>query len=151
MSTAVQNEINATKADFIDLTHQLNNYNEIYNLNVYLQKMHNVELDQLSSKDQKMKTTSLKYKQKYFLTDYAVKRYGVLINLMYFTIVVLCSIIIISALFMLNKMERTSLFTYTVLILLLWAFVLIIVVKVNADRRRYAYDQYYWSEVKKTE
>lgn len=145
----VEEQINAKQAQYIDLTHELNNYNEIYNLNDYLQKMHNVELDKLSNADQRMKTVSLKTRQQYFLTEYGVKEYSMRNNLMYFTLLVVCVIIILSSFFAVGKLSQKMTGAAVLLILAIWAFIVIIVVKSNANRRKFAYDQFYWKNVTK--
>jgi len=147
----VEEDINTNKTQYIDLTHELNNYNEIYNLNIYLQKMHNVELDKLSSTDQRMRTMSLKSKQTYFLTDYAIKEYAMRCNLMYFTLVVVCGIVIVVSLFFLNRLSKQTMTVVVSVVLIAWAIIIYAVVKVNANRRKLAYDQYYWKNIKKTQ
>lgn len=148
--TGIQSELEKKKNDYIDLTHQLNNYNEIYNLNVYLQKLHSVELDQITSTDQQMKTASLKTKQQYLLLDYAIKDMQIRINIMYFTLIMVCFILILSGLFILNRIGRKTLTVVIGVLLLIWALIVYVVSKVNSNRRKYAFDQYYWKNIKKS-
>lgn len=145
----IQKDLDKKKDDYIDLTHQLNNYNEIYNLNVYLQKLHSVEMGQISHNDQKMKTVSLKSKQQYLLTEFAIKEYNIRINLMYFTMIMMCIILILCGLYVMEKVGQKLVVTIIVTMCLFWAAIVFIIGKLHSNRRKYAYDQYYWKDIKK--
>ena len=140
----IDNEMMAKKKDFMDLTHQMNNYNTMYNLNEQLQKVHSKSLNELDDVDNKIKSAALKTKQQYMLLDYAVNEYAMRNNLMYFTIIVICIIVLMCAYYAMEKLKMNVMLIGVFGVLIVWAAIVIIVVKVNSDRRKYAWNQYYW-------
>jgi hypothetical protein len=135
------------KSDFLDLTHQLNNYNTLYNLNTHLQNIHTKELDTLTNTDNQTKSVAMKSKQQYMLLDYGVNEYALRSNLMYFTLIVASAIIILCSFYAMGTMTMTVTILSVTGMLILWAIVVLVVVKVNSNRRKYAWNQYNWRAV----
>ena len=79
--------IASNKAIYFDLTNQLNNYNEIYNMNKYVSDVNKSELSKISSFNDSLNTQNLKLKQQYLLKDYAINNRKFWINIMLFTII----------------------------------------------------------------
>ena len=77
--------LQSNKILYLDLTHKLNDYNEIYNLNTYLDGANSTELERLSYTNETLKTRLLKLKQEYLLEDRGVKAYTFRSNILYFT------------------------------------------------------------------
>lgn len=65
MSTELQDN----KVRYLDVTNRLNDYNEIYNLNQYLQQSQTSEYQTLNNKNEETKMTVMKLKQKYMMKE----------------------------------------------------------------------------------
>lgn len=137
-------EMKKEQSNFLDLTHQLYNYNTMYNLNDHLLKIHDREIKELTSAENKVKSISLKSRQKYFMLDYGANDYAMRSNLLYFTIVVVGVIIMLCASFANNKMQIVKFVLLVIGILIIWCIVVLLVVKYNSNRRRLAWNQFYW-------
>jgi len=147
-TTQFDNAINETTRNFIDLTHQLNNYNEINNTNLHLEKIHNKEKENLNYIGNVVKSTSLKTKQEYLLTEYSIELYRLRNNLMIFTLIVLCGILALCAMFAQGRLSQDKTIGFIILILIAWALIIYIIIKVNSNRRKYAWNQQYWRQMK---
>ena len=87
------------RLNFLDLTNQMNNYNEIYNMNTYAENINNSQYDKIASLDATLKTQLYKLKQQYFLVDYSNHNLSFWKNILYFTLCMMCLTFIIIALF----------------------------------------------------
>jgi len=144
------NNITTQSKNFMDLTHQLNNYNEINNTNLQLQRIQSKEKENLESIGNVVKSASLKTKQEYMLTEYGIEIYKLRNNLMIFTLLVICGILAICSGFAQGKLSKDKTIGSVILILLAWALIVYIVIKRNSNRRRYAWNQQYWKAMKTT-
>jgi cytochrome c-type biogenesis protein CcmH/NrfG len=137
------------KIKYLDLTHKLNDYNEIYNLNTYLDGTNTTELDKLSYTNETLKTRILKLKQEYLAQESDVKLYTFRNNILYFSTIVIAFILCIVAFY--SEGSFSGKFTVIIIlcILTVYFFILLLLIKANVERRTYAYDQYYWAQVKK--
>jgi len=133
-----------SKSKYIDLTLQLKNYNEINNTNLHIQRIQNNELNNLNTMGAKVKSTSLKTKQEYMLTEYATQLYRLRCNIMLFTILVICGVLALCALFATSKVNKNVLIGTVITTLILWALIVYFTLKRNSKRRKYAWNQYYW-------
>lgn len=137
------------KDSYLDLTHQLNNYNEIYNVNFYLKNMNTLEHDRLNIANQNIKAKILKMKQEYMLQDYGVHENKMRTYIIEATTVITCIIFMIIAMFYQGKLDHTMAIMISIGILIVYLIIVIFLLKANSKRRKYAWDQYYWSEYKK--
>ncbi len=144
-----EDTINQSKRDYIHLTHQLNNYNEIYNLNKYLDKVQNVEMNTLDTMGNRVKSQSLKLRQEYMLKEFGVNEYIMRNNLMYFTLIVVCVIVAICSLIAKQNIKTQTGILIIGGLSLVWAFIMYAVIKINSNRRKYAWNQFYWMSMDK--
>lgn len=144
---SLDNDFTNISDNFTDLTHQLNNYNTIYNLNTYLGQIQKKNIRDLSDVNNKLKSMSLKTKQDYFQYEYSTNYYSLRNSLMYFTILVVCGLSALLAYFSMEKFSLTNTVILLIIILALWAVVVYSILKVNANRRKFAWNQYYWKSV----
>ena len=91
--------LQSNKILYLDLTHKLNDYNEIYNLNTYLDGANSTELERLSYTNETLKTRLLKLKQEYLLEDSGVKAYTFRSNILYFTAIILSIVLCLTAVY----------------------------------------------------
>lgn len=137
------------KIKYLDLTHKLNDYNEIYNVNSYIQENNNMELDRLNSSNNTIKTRILRMKQEYLLNDQSIKEFNFRKNILYFTIVIICIILSIVALYVQDKINIKLTMIACGSISIIYLFILMFVINANVNRRSYAYNQYYWNQIQK--
>lgn len=146
---SIKKTLDDNKDKYLDLTHQLNNYNEIYNVNFYLKNMNTLESDRLDRANQNIKVKILKMKQEYMLLDYSVHQNRMRSNIMYTTLIIAAIIFIICTLFYQGKLEKNTAIMICIGIIVVYFLIVLFILKANAKRRKYAWDQYYWNEFKK--
>jgi undecaprenyl pyrophosphate phosphatase UppP len=136
--------LETNKVKYLDLTHKLNDYNEIYSVNTYLKGNNTVELDRLNAIDNALRAKLMKSKQEYMLREHDIRQNRFRTNVIYFTALVVSVIIMIVALFMLDRINQYLAVGLAVGFLLLYFIIMLFVMKAQADRKKYSYDQYYW-------
>lgn len=146
---SVKGELDTSKDKYLDLTHQLNNYNEIHNVNTYLQQMNEVEGGRLHRANENIKAKILKMKQEYMLLDYGVHENKMRSNIMYTALIVTSIIFIICTLFYDDKLSQGIALTICAALIALFFAIVIFLLIANSKRRKYAWEQYYWNEFKK--
>lgn len=143
----------AQRYKYLDLTHQLNNYNEIYNMNKYVSNVNNGELTRLSSFNENIKSKVLKLKQDYMLYDVSMKTTSFWTGILYFTIVMTCLVFFAIAFHSREVPEGAFTISKTIVIIIICALAAIYIVIVifslsgYVKRRKYFYDQYYWKSM----
>ncbi len=135
-----------TKNDFLYKTQQLQNYNEIYGLNQYLEKNTNMVYDETASLNNSIKTKILNMKYDVLFQDNNYKRYQwrqeFIVMLMFFISVSF----FIFTFFLSGRISKNIMI---VALSVLWIIALIIIFfKIAAARVRNmnSYDQVYWSK-----
>lgn len=144
--------LQSNKILYLDLTHKLNDYNEIYNLNTYLDGANSTELERLSYTNETLKTRLLKLKQEYLLEDSGVKAYTFRSNILYFTAIILSIVLCLTAVYVEGGNGGLSAkwaIIISIGIIVIYFIILLVIVKAYIERRYYAYDQYYWDQIKK--
>lgn len=143
----------AQRYKYLDLTHQLNNYNEIYNMNKYVSNVNNGELTRLSSFNENIKSKVLKLKQDYMLYDVSMKTISFWTGILYFTLVMTCLVFFAIAFHSREVPEGAFTISKTIVIIIICALALVYIVIVifslsrYVKRRKYFYDQYYWKSM----
>jgi uncharacterized membrane protein HdeD (DUF308 family) len=67
---------------------------------------------------------------------------------MYFTLIIIGLIVILCSLYAMENKLKTNIFVMSVVgLLIVWATILLVVVKINSNRRKYAWNQYYWRSI----
>jgi len=131
-------------------THQVNNYNEIYNLNVYLKKVNEAEYTKLNRTNETLKGSILKAKQDYMIADRIVQFSRFKNNLLYLSIVTLCLVMIVVGLQVMKLIPQASIAaTIITIILILYLIVTFFLMLNNSNRRNTNWNQFYWSEMDK--
>lgn len=147
MSTTTLLETNKIK--YLDLTHKLNDYNEIYSVNSYLQGATNLELTRLRKTNNMLKSRILKMKQQYMMYDHDVDEYMFRLNILYFTAAIVAVVLMIASLFMQGYVTPKLAMIISGGLIIIYLIIVLFTVKANAERRKYAYDQFYWKPVDK--
>lgn len=143
----------AQRYKYLDLTHQLNNYNEIYNMNKYVSNVNDGELTRLAGFNENIKSKVLKLKQDYMLYDVSMKSIGFWTSILYFTLVMTCLVFFAIAFHSREVPEGAFTISKTIVIIIICVLALIYVLIVifslagHVKRRKYFYDQYYWKSM----
>jgi len=135
------------KNKYLDYTHRLNDYNEIYNLNHYLSDSTQMDLDRLNSINETLKTRVLRMKQEYLMYEFGLNQYTFRVNLLYFLIICLSIVLFSVTMFSEQRMPLMTTIIIASVVLLVCLIVVLWAVIANKSRRSYAYNQYYWQEV----
>lgn len=133
---------------FKDLTHQLNNYNEIFNLNMYLNNLGSSENTRLTKINENMKSKILMQKQEYMTLDRTVQYSNLRNNLIYFSFIIICIILIIITMFMKKALDLRMTIIITSVVAVFYIVVSMLIINNNANRRSLVWDQYYWPDIK---
>lgn len=145
LTTTLANDITTYK----NITHQFNNYNEIFNLNVYVKNSTTQDRARLERVNDTLKSRVIKLKQEYIMQDREYKYMSFKNGLMYYTIVVTCIFLILVGLFMMEMISQGSLILITIILSVMFIISIVVVVKNNSTRRNLTWDQYYWEPMKR--
>ena len=143
-----EDTLNSSKSDYLNITHKLNDYNEINNLNQHLLDSNTIELNHLTLLNNQIITKLMKMKQDYMLTDYAIQESSMYSNILAFTIIVVClTIFFVARTSNEDKAAINILIWICVAIGIIYLIILIIILRSNIKRRKYAWSQWYWNPV----
>ena len=142
-------DIDTNKFDYLISTHKLNDYNEMYNLNSYLNNATNLDLERLNDLNKTLRVQILKLKQEYMLYEYTTYLYKFRVNLLYFILVCICLVLFCITMYSEQRMKLSLTIIISSSILLFALIFSIIAVILSNSRRRTSYNQYYWSDMNK--
>lgn len=134
-----------SQVDFLDMTHKLNDWNEMQNVNNHLKRNNEIEIHRLTAMNNQVKTKVMKMKQDYLLSDFAIHELSLYINTMMFTIIVVS----VALIFVARAKGYQSVLWILIGLGIFYLIVLIFILKSNVNRRKYAWDQWYWAPIKK--
>jgi uncharacterized membrane protein len=147
MPSPVDNIVVEDKVKYLDLTHKLNDYNEIYNLNKHLLDTNNMEYDKLYNGSNQIKTKLMKSKQEYMLLDYSINEYKMYSNLLAFTIFIVCVLLFFVT--KATKETQKQLIIILSVIAVIYLIIVIVILKTSGNRRNYAWTHWYWDPMVK--
>lgn len=137
------------KVMYLDLTHKLNDYNEIASVNRHLKDAYSSELDRLNYTNNVLRTRILRMKQEYMMNDHGVQEFRFRTNILYFTGFIVSIVLAVSALFMQGRIDTRMTMIIAFGLLIVYLIIVLIAVKYNIERRKNSYNQYYWNPVNK--
>lgn len=143
-----ETQFQAEKDIFLDLTHQLNNYNEIFNLNMYLKNNGTEEQSRLFRMNESLKSKMLQAKQEYVMQDYAISRKALECKILYFAIIVTAIVLILTGLFLRQNLTLVIFGAVSAGLIIVYIIGVVFAVKNNSDRKKTSWDQYYWMPMK---
>lgn len=146
----MKGELNQNKDKYLDLTHQLNNYNEIYNVNFYLDNLGSLERDKLDRTNNNIKSKVLRMKQEYMVLDYSEYENKLRSNIMYWSIVISAILFCLCAMYSQEKLSKNMLILISLVLIILYFLIVLFMIFQQSQRRKYAFNQYYWANMKKT-
>lgn len=148
VDTRFKDNLDTELKTYKNLTHHFNNYNEIFNLNIYMKNSGAQERARLQRTNELLKGRVIKLKQEYVLQDRKVHFMSLKNGLMYYTLFVTCLLLLIVGFFVKNSISITILIVSTIIITLIFIISVVMVVKNHSNRRNIMWDQYYWKPMK---
>lgn len=145
----MDNSLENNKIKYLDLTHKLNDYNEIASVNRYLKDTYNSELERLNQTNNVLRTRILRMKQEYMMNDHGIQEFKFRTNILYFTGFVVSIVLVVAALFVQGRLDARMTLIVSFGLLIVYLIIVLIAVKSNLERRKYSYNQYYWNQVNK--
>lgn len=133
--------------NFKGYTHQINNYNEIYNLNKYMLDVNNSEGNRLHTTNETLKSAVLKARQNYMSMDREQQMTKLKSRIMYLSILTLCIVFVLIGLLMLNILNFFIVAVAISIILIVYLMLAFIWMIANSDRRNTNWNQFYWPQM----
>jgi uncharacterized membrane protein len=130
-------------------THYLNDYNEIYNVNNYLDERTQLEKDRLQSMYERLNSNTLRLRQEYLLKRFDVQNYKYKISMISYAIILVCVLLILTIMYTDGKVSRNILFGVVGTSTVLFALIVFLISKSNSYREKTNWDMYYWGPVEK--
>jgi hypothetical protein len=141
-------DLESNKNKYLEATHKLNDYNEIYNMNSYMLQANSQELYRLNYTNNLLKTRILKLKQEYMLHEHDTHVYHFRRNILYITALVVAGLLLVFSLFVQGKLAKNVTMGIAVGVTVLYLIVILLIVRRNLRRTTYSYDHYYWNQIK---
>lgn len=153
MSAINTDTIKSTMTDNVNTymmnTHYLNDYNEIYNVNNYLDERTLLEKQRLEGMYDRLNSNLLGVKQEYLLRKFDIENYKSKINIILFAFILTCVLLICVILFTDDAIGQRLLFTIIGVSIVIFTFVVYIISKSNSYREKTNWDMYYWGPIQK--
>ncbi len=130
-------------------TFNLNNFNEIYSTNKYLETATTNEKNRLSDALNRLRSSLLKMRQEYLSKKHTVEEYKVRVSILHWTVIAVSALFILFCLVLQQKVGPNLLMLISFTIILVYAFIVFLVIKTNSYRFDTNWDMYYWGPVVK--
>lgn len=147
MSVTAIPELDKEITNFQDMTHQLNNYNEIHSLNTYLNNQSTDELARMNTTNEALKSRILKLRQYYMTLDYKKNLNKMKADIMLISVIGFAFMFIVAGLHMKGTIPRNFMFIGLGVVTLLYVIVILSIVQTNAQRRKSNWTQFYWQSI----
>jgi hypothetical protein len=149
-TTTFANEVESILKTYRNNTFSLNNFNEIYATNKYLDRATSEERDRLLKSLNQLKSSILQMRQEYLIKNYALKEYNVRMYILQWTIIAMCVLFLLFGLVIQGKVGQKLMFIVVASVIFIYALIVFFTVKSNAYRDDMNWNMYYWGPVKKT-
>lgn len=130
-------------------TNALNDYNEIYATNKYLERTTSLEKKKLEDIVNELRANLLKLKQDYFIKMRAIEEYKVRSSILQGTMVIVCIIFGLFILFLQMKLGKNLLFIIVSILFILYILIVYLITRSNGYRVETNWNKYYWGPLKK--
>ena len=151
ITAAPDTSLDSSKIKYLDLTHKLNEYNEIYNVNDYLKKTAGSEIVRLQSSLDNLRKFILQQQQRYLLEDYSLNDTYFRTNIIRWTGIVSSILLLIAATVASGKSgavgitSNKTMFMMAGFIVVIYMIIVLAMARSQTERRKTAYQQFYWS------
>jgi hypothetical protein len=130
-------------------TFNLNNFNEIYTTNKYLDKATTEEKNRLSDSLNRLKSSLLKMRQEYLEKKFAIEEYNVRVSIIQWTIIAVCALFILLGQVIQQTLGPKLLSIIAGVVIFVYVVIVYVVVKQNSYRYDTNWDMLYWGPVTK--
>jgi Flp pilus assembly protein TadB len=130
-------------------THYLNDYNEIYNTNNYLDERTLLEKQRLQNMYDRLNSNLLGVKQEYLLKKFDIENYKSKINILLSAFILVCVLLVCVILYIDDVIGHRVLFTIIGVSAVLFTFVVYLISKGNTYREKTNWDMYYWGPLER--
>ena len=144
-----KNEIEKNIATYMMNTHYLNDYNEIYGTNKYLENTTTLEREKLETTLDRLRSSLLRVKQEYLMKQFSIEEYKVRNNIITAVIVTVCILLALVVLFHQDKLGLKLLSTIMGCVIVSFILVVVLIVKTNSYRVETNWDKQYWGPIEK--
>lgn len=144
------NDLVDKRSQYLSNTHDLNNYNEILNVNQQLEFNYLSDADRLGETNNVLKSKILKLKQEYILNDNGIDKYKSLLNFIYVSFVAFAISIILIISFIKKTLPDKTFYLLIIFLTLLYLVYALFYILSGLTRRKMAYNQFYWKNIKST-
>lgn len=139
--------IQHNRLKYYDITNQLNNFNEIYGMNKYVDDLNGKKKEELERFKNQLIGQFYSLKQRYFLQEYTNNNIKFWTDMVIYTLIVMCIGIIVVAMFNEKYKNKSSLLMIILGVIgILYLIGFILAVGTKMSRRRYAWNQFYWQK-----
>ena len=133
---------------FKDITHQLQSYNEIYNLNNFLKQQTFEDERRIRKTNDNLKSQILKLRQQYLGFDYQKNMTAVRNNILYITLITFSLLFIVGGLTLKQTINIGMMSTIVGVISVCYMFIVMYFVMANKSRKQQGFNQFYWDGIK---
>lgn len=130
-------------------THYLNDYNEIYNVNQYLDDKNQVEKERLQQMFERLNSTLLRIKYDYMLRRYDIQNYNYKINMISYAVILVCILLILTIMFKDGRIGPRLLFSVVTASIVVFSLIVFLISKSNSYREKTNWDMFYWGPVER--
>jgi hypothetical protein len=146
---ATNTSIGQYKDMYMTNTHFLNDYNEVYNTNDYLDKTTNMEGQRLEGVYDRLRSTVLRLKQEMLLKKFNVEDFKMKNNIMAAAIALVSFMLIMLISYSKDKVGPNLLTMITLSLSSVFILIVYVIVKNNSYRVETNWNQYYWGPIEK--
>jgi hypothetical protein len=128
-------------------TFNLNNFNEIYSTNRYLDKTTTEEKNRLSDSLNRLKSSLMKMRQEYLAKKYTIEEYTVRVHILQWTIIAVCAMFILLGLMLNQTLGLKLLLIIAGAIIFMYGVIVYVIIKQNSYRFDNNWDMFYWGPI----
>ena len=130
-------------------TFNLNNFNEIYSTNRYLDKATTEEKNRLSESLNRLKSSLMKMRQEYLVKKYTIEEYTVRVHILQWTVIAVCALFILLGLVLNQTLGPKLLQIIAGGVIFVYAVIVYVIIKQNSYRFDNNWDMFYWGPIAK--
>jgi ABC-type multidrug transport system fused ATPase/permease subunit len=145
LSNTLSNQVDK----YIEISHRLNDYNEIYNTNKYIQKELGSDNQRIGDVNNKLKNRIFISKQKSQLYRYDIRKYRFMTSILLSSMFLLLILLSMSASNLAGTLSGGKFYTIVGITALIYTCVLVALVINNSYRSPLDWDKSYWLSVKR--
>jgi Flp pilus assembly protein TadB len=128
-------------------TFSLNNFNEIYATNKYLEKSTDDEKERLVKSLDQLRSSLLRMHQEYLIKKRKVEEYKVRISILHWTMIAICAMFLLIAFVLMGKIGQNLMVLIVIIVIVVYALIVTLVIRSNSYRYDTNWKMYHWGPV----